>query len=71
MISVISPTAKLHLAALVVEGKPGDVDLAGAFEDTGWHIQAGAVVPHHHVGWVGAVEAFVRAEKCTLIIKTC
>ncbi len=27
--AVVGPAAELHLAVLVVEGKPGDVDLAG------------------------------------------
>lgn len=61
LISIISPAAKLHLATLVVEGKPGDVDFAGALEDARWHVQARAVVPHHHVRWIRAVEPFVRA----------
>ena len=29
---VIRPTSKLHLAVLVVEGEPGDVNLAGGLE---------------------------------------
>lgn len=60
MISIIGPTAEFHLAALVVEWKPGDVYLAGAFEDTGRHIQTRSVVPDYHVGGVRAVEALVR-----------
>lgn len=61
LISIISPAAELHFAALVVEREPGDVDLAGAFEDARRHVQARAVVPYYHVGRVCAVETFVRA----------
>lgn len=59
LVAIISPAAKLHLAALVVEGKPRDVDLACALEDARRHVQARPVVPYHYVRWVRAVEAFV------------
>lgn len=58
--SVVGPAAELHLAPLVVEGEPRDVDLAGRLEDTGRHVQAGPVVPHHHVGLVCSVESLIR-----------
>lgn len=69
LITIISPAAKLHLATLVVEGKPGNVDLAGTLEDARWHVQARAVVAHHHVRRICAVEAFVRATQKTNIFK--
>lgn len=61
--AVVRPRAELHLAALVVEREPGDVDLAGGLEDAGRHVQAGAIVPDDHVGRVGTVEALVGTEK--------
>lgn len=38
LISIISPAAELHLAALVIEGEPSDVDFACALEDAGWYV---------------------------------
>lgn len=59
--AVVRPGAELHLAALVVEREPGDVDLARGLEDAGRHVQAAAVIAHHHVGRVRSVEALVGA----------
>lgn len=59
--SIIGPAAKLHLAALIVEGEPRNVDFTCRFEDARRHIEAGAVVADHHVGLVGAIEALVGA----------
>ena len=33
--AVVGPAAELHLAVLVVEGEPGDVDGAGGLEHAG------------------------------------
>ena len=38
--SVIRPAAKLHVAVLVVEGEPSDVDLAGGLEHAGRDVGA-------------------------------
>lgn len=59
--AVVRPRAELHLAALVVEREPRDVDLAGGLEDAGRNVQTRAVVPDDHVGGVRPVEALVRA----------
>ena len=56
----ISPGTELHLAALVVEGEPRDVNLARGLEDARGDVEAVAVAGHHNLGGVGAVEAFVR-----------
>lgn len=61
--TVVSPTTKLHIAILVIEWEPRDVDLTCTFEDTRWHIQARTVVPHHHVCLIGAVEFFISTVK--------
>jgi len=58
--SVVGPAAELHLAALVIEGEPRDVDLARRLEDPRRHVQTGSVVAHHHVRLVGAVESLIR-----------
>lgn len=60
--SIVRPGSKLHLAPLIVEGKPGDVDFAGGLEDARRHVQTRSVVPDDHVGRVGSVEALVGAE---------
>lgn len=59
--AIVGPGAKLHLATLIVEGEPGDVDFARGLEDAGRHVEAAAIVTHHHVGGIGAVEALVGA----------
>ena len=64
---VIRPTSKLHLAVLVVEGEPGDVDLAGGHEDAGRDVGAAAAVRHHHVGRVRPVKLLVSAKHCNFI----
>ena len=39
--AVVRPRAELHVASLLVERKPGDVDLARAHEDARRHPQTG------------------------------
>ncbi len=58
---VVRPAAELHLAVLVVEGEPRDVDLARGLEDAGRDVGAVAGVVHHHVHRVRAVESLVGA----------
>ena len=60
---VIRPTSKLHLAVLVVEGEPGDVDLAGGHEDAGRDVCAQALVSYHNICRVGSVKGLTRAGK--------
>ena len=52
--TVVGPAAKLHLTVLVVEGEPGDVDLARGHEDAGRDVLAVTGTAHHHVRLVGA-----------------
>ena len=54
--AVVSPAAKLDVAVLVVEGEPGDVDLAGRLEDAGGDVGARPVTRHNHVCRVGPVK---------------
>ena len=58
---VVRPAAELHLAVLVVEGEPGDVDLAGGHEDAGRDVRAQALVGHHHISRVGPIKGLTRA----------
>ena len=51
--SVVRPAAELHLAVLVVEGEPGDVDGTGGLEDPRRDVGAEARTGHYHVGLVG------------------
>ena len=59
---IVSPAAELHLAVLVVEGEPGDVDGARGEEDAGGDVGAEAVGGDHHVGWVGSVKSLAGTE---------
>ena len=59
--SVVRPAAKFHLALLVVEWEPGDIDLACAFKDTRWDVETTSVISHHHIGWICSIEALVGA----------
>ena len=58
---VVGPAPELHLAALVVEGEPGDVDLAGGLEHAGWDVFTETRARHHHVGREGRVKALAGA----------
>ena len=60
---VVRPASELHLTVLVVEGEPGDVDLAGGHEDAGRDVGAQALVSHHHICWVCSVKGLTRAGK--------
>ncbi len=58
----VGPRAKLEVALLVVEGEPGDVNLARRLEDPRRNIQASALIVDHHIGLVRPVELLIRAE---------
>ncbi len=60
--TVVGPAAKLHLAVLVVEGEPGDVDLAGGLEDAGRYVGAAPLARQHNVRRVRPVEGLVRTD---------
>ena len=60
--SVVRPAAELHLAVLVVEGEPGDVDGTGGLEYAGRDVGTLPGARHYHVGLVGRVEALTGAE---------
>ena len=60
--SIVSPAAELHVTVLVVEGEPGDVNLARGLEDARGDVGAGPVAVHHHVGWVGPIKSFACTE---------
>ena len=57
--SVVSPAAEFHVAVLVVEWEPGDVNLASRLEDSRRNVSALPGVRHHHVRRVGAVKGLV------------
>ena len=58
---VVGPAAELHLAALIIEGEPGDVDGAARLEHTRRDVGAKPLASHNHVGGVGRVEALTGA----------
>ena len=59
---VVGPAAELHVAVLIVEGEPGDVDLAGGLEDARRDVGAAPVARHHHVRRVRRVKCVTRTE---------
>lgn len=59
LVAVVSPATELHVAMLVIEGKPGDVYLACALENAGWYVQTTAVVSDHHVRLVRPIKTLV------------
>ena len=67
---VICPASELHLAVLVVEGEPGDVDLAGGHEDARRDVGAFPLGGHHYICWIGAIKCFAGTEEGKLKMKT-
>ena len=65
---VVRPRAELHLAQLVVEREPRDVDLARAEEQSRRHPEAVAVRRHHDVRRKRAVNVLVGA---TPVLHSC
>ena len=57
---VVRPAAELHLAVLVVEGEPGDVDLARGHEDARRDVGALPLRRHHHVRRICPVKCLTR-----------
>ena len=55
----VGPGAKLDVALLVVEGKPGDVDLASGLEQPGRDVEAAASAAHHNISLVSSVKLFI------------
>ena len=60
--AVIGPTSKLHLTVLVIEGEPGDVDLAGGHEDARGDVCTTTTARHHHVCWISSIKSFTCTE---------
>lgn len=60
--SVVGPTAEFHIAFLIVERKPRDIDLARTFEYAWRNENTTAVIVHNDVGCVRAVETFVSTK---------
>ena len=58
---VVGPAPELHLAVLVVEGEPGDVDGTAGLEYPGRDVGAQSRAGHHHVRLVGGVEGLAGA----------
>ena len=61
--AIVCPATKLHVAVLIVEREPRDVDLAGRLEDTGRDVSASAGVVYHHIHRVRPVKGLVGAER--------
>ena len=60
--TVVSPRAELHLAFLLVERKPRDVDLARAQKQSRRNPETVAARRHHNVRRISAVEILIGAE---------
>lgn len=65
--SIISPASELHLASLVVERKPSDIDFARRLKDARWDVHAGAILPNDHIRRVGPIKTLVSAAMKRLI----
>lgn len=61
--AIISPGAEFHFASLIIERKPGDVNLTGGLEDPRWNIETGAIITYHNICGVSAIESFVGTAK--------
>ena len=59
----IGPGTELHLALLVIKGKPSDVNLASGFEDTRRDIKTVATAVNYNLGLKSPVETFFSAGK--------
>lgn len=59
--SIVGPTAELHLALLVVERKPSDVDFASTLKDPRRDVITASIVPYYYIGLESIVETFVSA----------
>ncbi|PRD22378.1 UNVERIFIED_CONTAM: hypothetical protein NCL1_49246, partial [Trichonephila clavipes] len=70
LVSVVGPRSELHLAALIIEGEPSDVDLAGALEDARRDVRATAVVSNHHIRVVRSIELLVCTATNTYLVYT-
>lgn len=59
--SIVCPTAKFHFTFLIIKRKPCYVNFACWFEYTRWHIETRAIIAHHHIRLVCAVETLISA----------
>ena len=64
----VGPRAKLEVALLVVEGEPGDVNLARRLEDARRYEETVALVPHHNVRLVRPVKLLISAGKGIMVL---
>ena len=46
---------------LIIKWEPGDVNVAGGFEDAGWDLLAIPVMVDNDVGRVGSIKVLIRA----------
>ena len=58
----VGPGTEFQVTPLIIEGEPGDVDLAGALEDPRGHEQTLALVRHNHIRLIGAVKLFISTK---------
>ena len=59
---IIGPATELHITVLVIEGEPGDVDLAGGHEDARGDVCTTTTAGHHHVCWISSIKSFTCTE---------
>lgn len=57
--SVVGPTSKLHLAFLLVKGKPGNINLTSTLKNAWWDIRAAPVIFHYNVCSIRSIKPFV------------
>ena len=61
--AVVCPASKFHVAVLVIEGEPGDVNGAWGHEDARGDVGAEALARDHNIGGVGRVKCLTGAVK--------
>ncbi len=57
--AIVGPATELHVAVLVVEGEPGDVDLAGGLEYPRRDVSAATVAVDHHIGGICTIKRLI------------
>ena len=63
--SVVRPASKLHITALVIERKPGDVNGTRGLEHARGDVGAQPLAGHNNIGREGGVKRFACTETFT------
>ena len=67
--SVVRPATKLHITVLVIERKPGYVNLTRGLEYSWGNVGATPRVSHNYIGWECPIKLLICAEKYVKIMQ--